>query len=78
MEKLKLNPNNKKYYSDEFIKGFECGVERQFNVDIAENTTEQTIEELEYLKADIRFQGFYNERIEDLINKHILVLKGEQ
>lgn len=38
MEKLKFNPNNKKYYSEEFIKGFECGVERQFNADMAENT----------------------------------------
>ena len=27
MEKLKFNPSNKKYYSEEFIKGFECGVQ---------------------------------------------------
>lgn len=40
MEKLKINPNNKKYYSEEFIKGFECGVERQFNADTAEKTAE--------------------------------------
>lgn len=53
MEKLKLKPNNKKYYSDEFIKGFECGVERQFNADMSENTTKQTIEELENIKAEI-------------------------
>jgi hypothetical protein len=44
MEKLKFNPNNKKYYSEEFIKGFECGVERQFEKDKAEltNIVEQT------------------------------------
>lgn len=36
MEKLKFNPSNKKYYSEEFIKGFECGVERQYEVDIKE------------------------------------------
>lgn len=36
MEKLKFNPDNKKYYSEEFIKGFECGVERQFEKDKAE------------------------------------------
>ena len=36
MEKLKFNPSNKKYYSEEFIKGFECGVERQFNADMKE------------------------------------------
>lgn len=40
MEKLKFNPSNKKYYSEEFIKGFECGVERQFNADMKENTAE--------------------------------------
>ncbi len=39
MEKLKFNPDNKKYYSNEFIKGFECGVERQFNADMEDKTT---------------------------------------
>lgn len=33
MEQLKVNQNNKKYYSEDFIKGFECGVKRQFEVD---------------------------------------------
>lgn len=33
MNKIKFNPNNAKYYSEDFIKGFECGVERQFNAD---------------------------------------------
>lgn len=36
MEKLESNPSNKKYYSEDFIKGFECGVERQFEKDKAE------------------------------------------
>jgi len=36
--KLEINPNNRKYYSEEFIKGFECGVERQFNADMEEKT----------------------------------------
>ena len=31
--KLEINPNNRKYYSDDFIKGFECGVERQYEED---------------------------------------------
>lgn len=38
MEKLKINPDNVKYYSEEFIKGFECGTERQFNADMEEKT----------------------------------------
>ena len=40
MSKLKLNPNNKKYYSEDFVKGFECGVERQYAEDMKENTAE--------------------------------------
>ena len=39
MKLLEINPNNRKYYSEEFIKGFECGVERQFNADMEEKTT---------------------------------------
>ena len=33
MNKLHFNEKNKPYYSEGFIKGFECGVERQFNAD---------------------------------------------
>ena len=40
MEKIKFNPDNKKYYSEAYIRGFECGVERQFNADIKEKTAE--------------------------------------
>lgn len=44
-----------------------------------ENEKEKfAIEELEHLKADIRFHGFYDERVEDLIDKHIEELKGEK
>lgn len=79
MEKLKINPNNNKYYSGAFIKGFECGVERQFNADLVENTMKQ-IEELEKIKAEI-----YNkcpctsvrETTLYILDKHISELKGE-
>ena len=30
MNKLAINPNNKKYYSDEYIKGWEDGVKAQY------------------------------------------------
>ena len=33
MEQLHANEKNKQYYSEAFIKGFECGTERQFNAD---------------------------------------------
>ena len=38
---------------------------------------EFAISELEYLKADIRFHGFYDERIEDLIDNHISELSRD-
>lgn len=33
MKQLTINPNNEPYYSDDFIKGFECGTQRQFEAD---------------------------------------------
>lgn len=36
------------------------------------------IEELEHLKAVIRFNGLYNEQIEDLIDTEIKEWKGDQ
>lgn len=60
MEKLKFNLNNKKYYSNEFIKGFECGVERQFNIDMTESLANQKTlkEELEKIKKELHKLAF--------------------
>ena len=33
MPKIKFNEANRKYYSDDFIKGFEVGVDRQYKAD---------------------------------------------
>ena len=33
MEQITFNPNNEPYYSDDFIKGFKCGAERQLEAD---------------------------------------------
>ena len=33
MKQIKVNPSNKQYYSDDFIKGFECGAKAQFEAD---------------------------------------------
>ena len=33
MKQLTINPNNEPYYSEDFIKGFKCGAERQFEAD---------------------------------------------
>lgn len=37
LKPIKVNPNNKKYYSEDFIKGFECGAKRQFEADRKED-----------------------------------------
>ena len=36
MEQTTFNPNNEPYYSEDFIKGFKCGAERQFEADKAD------------------------------------------
>ena len=33
MKQITFNPNNEPYYSEDFIKGFKCGAERQFEAD---------------------------------------------
>lgn len=33
MKQIKVNQSNKQYYSDDFIKGFECGTKAQFDAD---------------------------------------------
>lgn len=33
MKQIKVNPSNKQYYSEDFIKGFECGTKAQFDAD---------------------------------------------
>lgn len=34
MNKLEINPNNEKYYSEDFIRGYRCGTKYQFNADV--------------------------------------------
>lgn len=36
MKQITINPNNEPYYSEDFIKGFKCGAQRQFEVDKAD------------------------------------------
>lgn len=36
MKQLTINPNNEPYYSEDFIKGFKCGTQRQLEADKAD------------------------------------------
>ena len=44
--KLEFSPRNKKYYSEDFIKGFECGVARQIQADQKEIDTKIALQEM--------------------------------
>lgn len=44
MKQIKVNPNNEKYYSSEFIKGFKCGAQRQLEADKADRPQGEWIE----------------------------------
>ena len=48
--KLEINPNNRKYYTDDFIKGFECGIERQYEEDNKHQLNGDLISRKEVLK----------------------------
>ena len=39
MKQLTINPNNRRFYSKDFIKGFECGTQRQLEADKADIPT---------------------------------------
>lgn len=41
MEQITFNPNNELYYSEDFIKGFKCGAERQFEADKSDADRQQ-------------------------------------
>jgi len=36
MKQLTISPSNRQYYSEDFIKGFECGTQRQLEADKAD------------------------------------------
>lgn len=36
MKQITINSNNEPYYSEDFIKGFNCGAQRQFEADISD------------------------------------------
>ena len=39
LKQLTINPTNRQYYSEDFIKGFECGTQRQLEADKADIPT---------------------------------------
>ena len=41
MRLITINPSNEPYYSDDFIKGFKCGAQRQLEADRASIKTKQ-------------------------------------
>ena len=40
MKLITINPSNEPYYSEDFIRGFKCGAQRQFEADSADRPQE--------------------------------------
>ena len=56
MEQITFNLNNEPYYSEDFIKGFKCGAERQFEADKKARPKGEWIEHKE--RAIVRNNNF--------------------
>ena len=63
--KLTLNESNRKHYSESFIKGWECGVERQYQEDM--RMLEDIKAEIERVKAIMNEEVIEHDR-KDIIN----------
>ena len=57
MKQLKINLSNEPYYSEDFIKGFKCGAERQFEADKADRPQGEWIYRREFVE-DTPFTGY--------------------
>ena len=51
MKLITINPNNEPYYSEDFIKGFKCGAQRQFEAD------KKDIPQGEWIDAEIPLES---------------------
>ena len=56
MKQITINPNNEPYYSEDFIKGFKCGAQRQFEADKADRPQGEWIES--FKRVEVK-QGAY-------------------
>lgn len=72
MKQLTINPNNRRFYSEDFIKGFECGTQRQLEADKADRQQGDVDavaifeHEMHNLEQGYITLGEFDERIEPL------------
>lgn len=72
MKLITINSNNEPYYSEDFIKGFKCGAERQFEADKADrpqgnvDAVDIFEREMHNLEQGYITLGEFDERIEPL------------
>ena len=62
MKKLAINPSNKKYYSDDYIKGWENGVKAQYEATI-DSVEVVRCGECQYMRADGKCVAFADDVI---------------
>ena len=66
MKRLTINPSNKPYYSEDFIKGFEYGTQRQLEADLADRPQGEWIDMGDFEQCSVckgthlkEFQSYY-------------------
>ena len=61
MKRLTINPSNELYYSEDFIKGFECGTQRQLEADLADRPKGEMKSMGTYYKCSVCGSEFMDE-----------------
>ena len=57
MKRLTINPSSKLYYSEDFIKGFEYGTQRQLEADLADRPRGEWIDKAISIIDDMQREG---------------------
>lgn len=78
MKQIEVNPSNKPYYSEDFIKGFECGTKTQFEADKAViDRIKEAREEVEKLRGcSCSCSDGIVDDVEDILDKLITEVEG--
>lgn len=63
MKLITINPNSEPYYSEDFIKGFKCGAQRQFEADKADRPQGEwsidSVDEIELSYGGMAYEPVY-------------------
>lgn len=64
MKQIHFNHSNSKYYSDDFIRGFECGTKKQYEADMRFENNRKREQELRLENDAIKyFDSIYDNTV---------------